>query len=127
MVKSTENLIKRKASGGKKKALRSRRAYEADSYAAETTLGEEKIILIRTRGGNIKNSLRSTGFANVADPSVKKVSRVKILSVVKNPAYRDYDRRGVITKGALIKTEIGTAKVVSRPGQDGVVNAVLVK
>jgi small subunit ribosomal protein S8e len=47
--------------------------------------------------------------------------------VTKNPANRDYERRGVISKGALIETESGTAVVVSRPGQHAVVNAVLVK
>jgi small subunit ribosomal protein S8e len=47
--------------------------------------------------------------------------------VTKNPANKDYERRGVITKGALLETEIGIAKVISRPGQDGVINAVLIK
>ena len=35
--------------------------------------------------------------------------------------------RGIITKGALIETELGKAIVTSRPGQDGVVNALLVE
>jgi small subunit ribosomal protein S8e len=52
---------------------------------------------------------------------------VKILGVAKNPANKEYERRQVITKGALIKTELGLARVTSRPGQNGVVNAVLVK
>jgi small subunit ribosomal protein S8e len=47
--------------------------------------------------------------------------------VTKNPANKDYERRGVITKGAVLETEIGLAKVLSRPGQDGVINAVLIK
>jgi small subunit ribosomal protein S8e len=38
----------------------------------------------------------------------------------------DYDRRGVITKGAEIETKIGLARVTSRPGGDGVINAVLI-
>jgi len=33
----------------------------------------------------------------------------------------------LLTKGALIETEIGLARVTSRPGQDGVVNAVRVE
>jgi small subunit ribosomal protein S8e len=61
------------------------------------------------------------------DQESKKVTKSKILKVTKNPANRDYERRGVISKGALVETESGTARVVSRPGQDGVVNAVLVK
>ncbi|NLM29905.1 MAG: 30S ribosomal protein S8e, partial [Methanomicrobiales archaeon] len=28
-------------------------------------------------------------------------------------------------RGAIIRTDIGRARIVSRPGQDGVVNAVL--
>jgi small subunit ribosomal protein S8e len=33
----------------------------------------------------------------------------------------------VITKGAIIETEDGLAKVTSKPSKDGVVNAVLIK
>jgi small subunit ribosomal protein S8e len=51
---------------------------------------------------------------------------VEIVRVVKNLANIDYDRRGVITKGAIIETALGPARVTSRPGQDGVINAVLV-
>ncbi|MEM3023047.1 MAG: 30S ribosomal protein S8e, partial [Candidatus Bathyarchaeia archaeon] len=47
--------------------------------------------------------------------------------VVKNPANVDYQRRGIVTKGAIISTPLGKAKVTSRPGQDGVLNAVLLK
>ena len=57
----------------------------------------------------------------------KTVTKSKIVKVTKNPANRDYERRGVISKGAVIETESGTATVVSRPGQDGVVNAILIK
>lgn len=63
-------------------------------------------------------------FANVSGGSGK-VTRSKILRVKKSPANRDYERRGVITKGAVIETESGEAVVTSRPTSDGVVNAVL--
>lgn len=64
--------------------------------------------------------------ANVSD-SKGKATRSKILRVKKSPANRDYERRGVITKGAVIETEAGEAVVTSRPTDDGVVNAVLTK
>ena len=51
--------------------------------------------------------------------------RAKILRVKRSPANRDYERRGVITKGAVLETEAGEAVVTSRPTDDGVVNAVL--
>lgn len=126
MVKAVENLLKRKITGGKRKAARSRRAYERDRYPAETTIGEDEIVIRRVRGGNIKVAVKKAQYANVVDES-NKVVRVKILGVVKNPANKDYERRQVITKGTIIKTELGLARVTSRPGQDGVVNAVLVK
>ncbi|MEM7825868.1 MAG: hypothetical protein QW412_03355 [Candidatus Aenigmatarchaeota archaeon] len=33
----------------------------------------------------------------------------------------------MVTKGCIIKTEIGNARVTSRPSQDGVVNAVIIE
>jgi small subunit ribosomal protein S8e len=62
--------------------------------------------------------------ANVSDGSGK-TSKSKILRVKKSPANRDYERRGVITRGAVIETEAGEAVVTSKPTDDGVVNAVL--
>ncbi|MFN4336150.1 MAG: 30S ribosomal protein S8e [Candidatus Nitrosocaldus sp.] len=124
MKKSVENLLKRKPTGGKRKAYRGRRKYETDRYPAETVLGKEERIVKGVRGGNTKVACKSVEYANVADSKEKKVVKAKILRVVRNLADKDYDRRGVITKGAVIETEAGTARVVSRPGQDGVINAV---
>ena len=52
---------------------------------------------------------------------------VKILSVKENSANIHFVRMNVITKGAIIETEAGLAKVTSRPGQDGIINAKLIK
>lgn len=126
MKRSVENLTKRKLTGGKRRAYRSRRKYEIDRYPAEPILGESKIVKRRVRGANLKLAVRKASFANVADKTNKRVVKAKILKVEDNPANRDYARRGVITRGAIIETEAGRAKVVSRPGQDGTVNAILV-
>ncbi|HXV46446.1 MAG TPA: 30S ribosomal protein S8e [Nitrososphaera sp.] len=127
MRKSIENLAGRKLTGGRKVAMRGRRKFEIDRYPNEAVVGATQIVARRTRGDNVKAAFKTAEFANVVDKEAKKVSKVKILKVSKNPANRDYERRGVISKGAVIETESGTAVVVSRPGQDGVVNAVLVK
>lgn len=74
----------------------------------------------------MKIRLASVDWAVVTDKSTGKSSKSKLLRVVKNPANVDYQRRGVITKGAIVDTEAGQARVTSRPGQDGVINAVLV-
>jgi len=70
--------------------------------------------------------LISERYVNIVDPSSGKTERVEILRVMKSPSNVDYDRRGVITKGTMIETSLGTARVTSRPGQEGILNAVLV-
>jgi small subunit ribosomal protein S8e len=125
MRKSIENLYGRKFTGGRKVAMRDRRKFEIDRYPNEAIVGTTEIVSRRIRGNNVKNALKTAEFANVVDPLSKKVVRAKILQVTKNSTNKDYERRGVITKGALLETESGTARVVSRPGQDGTVNAIL--
>ena len=125
MRKSIENLYGRKFTGGRKVAMRDRRKFEIDRYPNEAIVGTTEIVSRRIRGNNVKNALKTAEFANVVDPVSKKVVRARILQVTKNSANKDYERRGVITKGALLETESGTARVVSRPGQDGTVNAIL--
>jgi small subunit ribosomal protein S8e len=127
MRKSIENLAGRKLSGGRKVAMRGRRKFEIDRYPNEAIVGVSQIVSRRTRGNNVKAAFKTAEFANIIDKENRNVTRVKILRVTKNPANRDYERRGVISKGAIIETEGGSAVVVSRPGQEGVVNAVLVK
>jgi len=116
---------KRKASGGRKRANRKKRRFEKGFFPAETALGKHKSRIIRKQGGTQKVRLLAVNQANISDGSGK-TSKVEILRVIKNPANVDYDRRGVITKGTMIATPLGTARVTSRPGQDGIVNAILV-
>ena len=79
----------------------------------------------RVFGGNTKIRLDEVLFANVTNGKTNATKKVKILKVKNNPSNVDYARRGVITKGAIIETEMGDAKVTSRPGQDGLLNALL--
>jgi small subunit ribosomal protein S8e len=116
---------KRKDSGGKKVGYRKKRRYEKGYFPAETSLGKQKNKIVRKHGGNQKIRLLSVNQANISDASGK-TTKVEILRVIKNPANVDYDRRGVITKGTIIATSLGNARVTSRPGQDGIVNAILV-
>ncbi|MEM1694864.1 MAG: 30S ribosomal protein S8e, partial [Ignisphaera sp.] len=78
-------------------------------------------------GGNTKVRLRYAVYANVFNPKTGQFTKARITAVVETPANREYARRGIIVKGTVIQTEIGRARVVSRPSQDGVVNAVLIE
>ena len=127
MRKSIENLSGRKYTGGRKIAMRRRRKYEIDRYPNEAVLGDKSIKTRRVIGNNLKVAVKFGAFVSLADPVLKKTTNAKILQVVKNPANKDYERRGVISKGALLETPSGMARVISRPGQDGCINAVLVK
>jgi len=119
------DLHKKKSSGGRKRAYRMKRRYERGSFSTETTLGETRKKANRRRGANIKMRLLSTNQANVSDPATNKTQKTEILRIIQNPANVDYNRRGVITKGTIIETTLGTARVTSRPGQNGLVNAIL--
>jgi len=121
------DLSKRRKTGGKGRSYRKKRAFEAGRPPTETKVGEVVAKVVRTRGGGSKTRLLTTGFANVHNPETKETKKVEILKVLKNPSNIDYDKRGVATRRALIETPLGKAKVMSRPGQDGVVNAILVE
>jgi small subunit ribosomal protein S8e len=120
------DLHKRKPTGGKKRPYRGKRKFEQGSFPVETVLGEPKRKIERRRGSNIKIKVLSEKYACVTDLKTGKTEKAEILRVVKNPANVDYNRRGVITKGAMIETSLGLARVTSRPGQNGVINAVLI-
>ena len=117
-------MTKRKSTGGRSRPSRGRRAHEKDGYAIEPIVGTASSRPIGRRGGHTTSGLIFADFANVSDSSGK-ASKSKILRVKKSPAKRDYERRGVITRGAVLETEAGEAVVTSRPAADGVVNAVL--
>ncbi len=125
MPKNHGDLSKRKQSGGRRRRYREKRVYELGGEAAETRLGTVRLTEKRVRGGGKKSRLLSGDSANVTDLKTGQTVKTQILSVIKNRASADYDRRRIITKGAIIKTKLGDAKVTSRPGQTSVINAVL--
>lgn len=121
------DLKKRKLTGGRRHAYRVKRKFDKGSFAAETMLGETKKKTTRGRGNSVKRKVLADKYACVTDTKTGKTEKVEILRVARNPANIDYNRRGVITKGAIVETPKGLARVTSRPGQQGVINAVLVK
>ncbi len=125
MRKSVENLATSKTTGGRRHPLRIRRKYETDRYPNEAVNAPQVTITRRVRGRNFKTALKSVDFVNLATGDAR-VRKSKILKVLDNSTNNDYKRRGIITRGAVLETEDGKCRVVSKPGQSGVVNAVLI-
>ena len=117
---------KRKETGGRYIAYRKKKQYELGREPSFTKLGKKRMQVIRTMGASRKLRMLSADTANLFDPKTKAYRQVKIKTITDNPANRHFIRRNIMTKGAVVETELGKARVTSRPGQDGVVNAVLI-
>jgi len=116
---------KRKASGGIKVSARSKRKQELAGYQANTKLSDKiKAKIKRVLGGNNKNKILSTNQINVTDKKGK-TQKTEILNVIENAANPHLVRRNIITKGAVVETKLGKARVTSRPGQEGSINGKL--
>jgi len=116
---------KRKYTGKKYKHFNKKRKRELERPRLDTTIGEEKKKKQRVLGGNMKLKLFSTKFINVTDLNTNKTSKVRILHFEENLASKDLNRRHILTRGAVVETELGNVKITSRPGQHGVLNGVL--
>jgi small subunit ribosomal protein S8e len=113
---------KRKRTGGRLRPFRNKKRYQLGREPAETTVGEPRFQVIDSRGNGTKTRVLSTNVANVSVDG--ETVEAEITNVVDNPANINYIRRNIITKGAIIETSEGQARVTSRPGQTGQVNAV---
>jgi small subunit ribosomal protein S8e len=117
---------KRKVTGGKLRRHRDKKEHEMGREQTETKVGERRAKTIKTRGKTTKVKLRVAQHANILSKNGKS-KKVEILGVKENKANLHYVRRNVVTKGAIIETNLGPAIVTSRPGQDGNINAVLLE
>jgi small subunit ribosomal protein S8e len=116
----------RKPTGGMYNIARGKRKYEMGHLPTLTKVGKQKITVIKTKADTRKMRVLVAEFANVLDPKTKKFTKSPIKTVDECPANRHFVRRNILVKGAVIMTEAGKARVTSRPGQDGTVNAVLI-
>ncbi len=118
---------KRQISSKKYIDYRKKKLYELAGRPALTRVGEKKKKVCRTLGGGQKQKLLEINTVNVLDQKTNKYQKAKIVRVLDNPANRHYTRRNILTKGSIIETDLGKARITSRPGQEGTVNAVLVE
>ena len=122
-----QGMARRSNTGRRIRYARGKRRFEIGRETHLTTIGKPTVKTIRTRGRQRKDTAMTLDIAYVVDKETKKTTKTDIKSVIENSANINYIRRNIINKGAIIETGIGKAKVTSRPGQTGVVNAILIK
>ena len=120
---------KASGTGGKKRSLRDKILAHFGGFFSRTHFNKDAKQEVRetrrTKGGSAKQAGKLVLFATVASKSG--VKKAKILNVAQSPDNPHHARENIVTRGAIIETDLGTARVTSRPGQHGVINAVLVE
>lgn len=91
----------------------------------KTKVGERQVKERRTVGGNTKKVLLHANEINLVIKG--KPIKAKILKEKENTANRNYIRRNILTKGAVVETDKGLAKITNRPGQEPTINGILVE
>jgi small subunit ribosomal protein S8e len=113
-----------KGTGGRRGRRSDKKLHAAGGVFTATKIGEkDKKTLRSTRGNTMKIKLKSAKFVNVLTKSGMK--KVAMRTVLETPDNRHYARQNILTKGAVVDTEIGKVKITNRVGQDGVVNGKL--
>ena len=126
----------KKPSGGKRNTVNSmtkKLAWKGGTAAmtkTDTTVTKDKIESKRGLGRTHKARALTLRHANLTDGKGK-VHKVEIIAVKTNDANRLFARANISTKGAIIRVKVDgaekLAKVTNRPGQEGMVNAILLE
>ena len=118
---------RRKNTGGRYKRPVVRRMGRLGRLPTLTKLGVYKRKTIRVIGGGEKTKILRANKVNVFDAKTKKHEVLEITTIIESPANRHYVRRNILTKGSIVETAKGHVRITSRPGQESVLNGVLVE
>lgn len=117
----------RKISGGRYHKPRKKKLYEIPGEKRTIKLDkQEKRKSKRVRGGNKKIYLLKAKFVNIQSHE-HGGTKLEIKNVLETPSNRFLARQNIITKGAIVETELGKVKITNRPSQEGIVNGVLIE
>jgi small subunit ribosomal protein S8e len=116
---------KRRFTGARVRGTLVARLKNRASPATLTKLAETRRDSNRVLAGKTKWRMVSANTCNLYDPKSKKHLKASITLTTENSASRHYVRRNILTKGSIIETEKGKARITNRPGQEGAVNAIL--
>ena len=124
-------ISRRKPSGGRLKRpsrYRGKRKTEISSENQFAFVGEKDARkLYRKTAGSQTVRVLSIKNINVNKSKEGKTVRAQITNVIRNDADTNYVRRNIVTKGAIVETDVGQVRVTSRPGMHGVVSGILLE
>jgi small subunit ribosomal protein S8e len=124
-------ISRRKPSGGRLKRPSRYRGKRKTEISSENQFAfvadNDARKLYRKTAGSQTVRVLSVKNINVNKPKEGKTIRAKITNVVRNDADTNYVRRNIVTKGAIVETDIGQVRVTSRPGMHGVVSGILLE
>lgn len=115
----------KKKTGGKYIKNRKKKLYEIIGQKIITKVGKTKKGKKKIRGGKEKKFLLKENFVNVKTKD--KISKVEIKNVLETPSNRFLARQNILTKGAIIETELGKVKIINRPTQEVIINGILIE
>ncbi|KAI9770715.1 MAG: ribosomal protein S8A [Geoglossum simile] len=102
---SRDSRHKRSASGAKRAFYRKKRAFEAGRQPANTRIGNKRIHLVRTRGGNRKYRALRLDSGNFAWGSEGVAKKVRVIAVSFHPSNNELVRTNTLTKAAVVQVD----------------------
>jgi len=118
----------RKISGGKYSSkMRKKKSYERAGQARIIKIGNDKRKKLTGLGKTEKIVLLSGKTINVRDSKSASVKKTIIKNVTETPNNRFLARQNILTKGAIVETELGKVRITNRPTQEGNINGILIK
>lgn len=115
--------VSRGTGGRKGRAKDKNLAHIGGSFTSTKVADKDSRMKVRKRGGNTGLKLKKAVTISVV--TKEGVKKAKVLRVLESHN-SEFIRTNIITKNAVVETDLGKVRVTNRVGQDGVVNGVLI-
>ncbi|KAF7503314.1 hypothetical protein GJ744_003995 [Endocarpon pusillum] len=102
---SRDSRHKRSATGAKRAFYRKKRAFEKGRQPANTRIGNKRIHLVRTRGGNTKYRALRLEAGNFSWGSEGIARKVRVIVVAFHPSNNELVRTNTLTKSAVVQID----------------------
>ncbi|QKX53445.1 uncharacterized protein TRUGW13939_00524 [Talaromyces rugulosus] len=102
---SRDSRHKRSATGAKRAYYRKKRAFEKGRQPANTRIGNKRIHLVRTRGGNTKYRALRLESGNFSWGSEGISRKVRVIVVAYHPSNNELVRTNTLTRSAVVQVD----------------------